>query len=41
MPFPHERIDEEQIPAQRHSQNLSAIRIFKIDLAISYVITTP
>ena len=41
LPFPHERINEEQVPTQRHRQHVGAIRVLQVDLRVLDIITRP
>jgi ligand-binding sensor protein len=34
-------INKEQVPTEWHSQNLSYIGIFKVNLVVSHIVTTP
>ena len=41
LPVPHERVDEENVPRERHHRHLSAVRVLQVHGTVLDIITRP
>ena len=41
LPLPHERVDEEDVPAERHGEHVGAVGVLHVDLGVLDVVARP